>query len=104
MAWRHGRHGVWEAWGQTEFQVNLKLGLTPRDMTPRDRDGDQHPRVESPRGKHRLENPPFGRLTGDDRVIRVNAPRHSFSIFLNDRIPFVRNVPYETVPQVFIEG
>ena len=28
-----GRHGVGEAWGQTEFQVNLKLGLTPRRRT-----------------------------------------------------------------------
>ena len=28
----HGfrRRGVWGVWGQTEFQVNLKLGLTPR--------------------------------------------------------------------------
>jgi len=25
-----GGHGVRGAWGQTEFQVNLKLGLTPR--------------------------------------------------------------------------
>src|SRR5271166_997899 len=25
------------AWGQTEFQVNLKLGLTPRSRTPRSR-------------------------------------------------------------------
>ena len=25
------------AWGQTEFQVNLKLGLTPRRRTPRRR-------------------------------------------------------------------
>ena len=29
-----GGHGVRGAWGQTEFQVNLKLGLTPRRREP----------------------------------------------------------------------
>src|SRR5271157_4916911 len=33
------------AWGQTEFQVNLKLGLTPRRETPR----RETPRRETPR-------------------------------------------------------
>ena len=37
LARLRGGMGSGGAWGQTEFQVNLKLGLTPRRRTPRRR-------------------------------------------------------------------
>ena len=40
---RNRSGGMGGAWGQTEFQVNLKLGLTPRRRRPRGGGkGDSH--------------------------------------------------------------